>query len=751
MVNIIKKNKELFILIGSILAIAICIEVPSWIKGGYYIGGGDIKTQSYPFFVLCRNETLNAIKNKTFPFYSWSLFLGNNIWASKSSYGMYDVFNIMFYFCDKNYFWIYNLQIIIKLLVAGITFYLYIVYIFKDKKIGLFGSLLYVSSSYLLYFTSQTEFLSYLAFVPLYFLGIEHHLKSNKNILFIISTTVLFLTNYYLFFTLTLFSPVYFIYRYYNINNSLKGIFRATLIMIFYYLIGMLISAIAIVPTLLYITQSERVGDLPKSLLFFEDAKMYFHALCALFVPSDLYIYGNNVFNYSEHTLKELCLFSSYLTPVVLPQLFINKNKKLKKSSIIVYIIILMVLLIPVLSGIVNDFSGPGYRWTYIAIIFNIFIVCQILFVDNYVSNKLLLLSFIFESIIIIFSFFGTIYFTGYDIKDYYPQLSIMCISILCIGLYTLFFSKKKIICILLVIEIVIHSLLLGYKNIDSMVPKQDSISIETVLSDEYSETIKDYLNSLDQNNIHSFYRTYVSYDSIYWQFSRNMNLIYNLEGLMVYDSSASPSYIDMSKITKKGFICDIDWEMSVTDPDLLDFLSCKYALTISEDEIPFKEYRIIENSYRGGIIVSENLNYEPICVSYTKFSNDIPNSFSVLKENVISNDASIKEYIHSKNSSNIENVNYFGNHLDGTMTSDDKGFAILKLSYDEGFRIKVNDNNVPIYKCNGGVIGFPIEKGINNINVDFVPKGFKAGAILSMCGVILFGIVIFLQVKKTN
>ena len=57
MVNIFKKNKELLILIGIVLALAICAELPSWVKGGYFVGGGDIKTQWYPFYVLNRRET----------------------------------------------------------------------------------------------------------------------------------------------------------------------------------------------------------------------------------------------------------------------------------------------------------------------------------------------------------------------------------------------------------------------------------------------------------------------------------------------------------------------------------------------------------------------------------------------------------------------------------------------------------------------------------------------------------------------
>ena len=97
MVNILKKNKELFILIGIVLALALCLELPSWLQGGYFVGGGDIKTQWYPFYVLNRRETINAIKSGSFPFYSWVLFLGNNIWASKTSYGFVDIFNLIFY------------------------------------------------------------------------------------------------------------------------------------------------------------------------------------------------------------------------------------------------------------------------------------------------------------------------------------------------------------------------------------------------------------------------------------------------------------------------------------------------------------------------------------------------------------------------------------------------------------------------------------------------------------------------------
>ena len=164
--------------------------------------------------------------------------------------------------------------------------------------------------------------------------SIEIYLKNNKKFLFIITVFTLLLTNYYLFVALSLFSPLYFLYRYYNINKSFKNVIISTLKLIGYYFIGVLLSGIVIVPAFFYVIQNERVGGLNTSLAY-KDLSVYFHLFTSAFVPNHTYIYGNNVFELGEHTLKEILLYSGTIVELLTPQFITDKDSIFKKSTII--------------------------------------------------------------------------------------------------------------------------------------------------------------------------------------------------------------------------------------------------------------------------------------------------------------------------------------------------------------------------------------------------------------------------------
>ena len=102
-----KKNKNLILLCVLLSVACAAMFLPSIIRGEYFVGGGDVKTQWYLFYVLNKRETINAIKDHTLPFYSFISFLGSNIWASKTSYGLFDIYNVLSYFVRDNYFFIY--------------------------------------------------------------------------------------------------------------------------------------------------------------------------------------------------------------------------------------------------------------------------------------------------------------------------------------------------------------------------------------------------------------------------------------------------------------------------------------------------------------------------------------------------------------------------------------------------------------------------------------------------------------------
>lgn len=749
--KLLKKQKHLIILCGLLSLAVLAMFLPSIIQGKYFVGGGDVKTQWYLFYVLDRRTTINAIKDHTLPFYSFILFLGNNIWASKSSYGLFDIYNVLSYVIKQDYFYIYNLQSLIKIIVSGLSGYLLIDYLYHNKKTSLVAGLCYGLSSFAIYFTSQPGFLSFYSLAPLYFLGMEYYLNEKKKCLFIISTFLLLLINYYFFYAISLFSPLYFIYSYFNINKKLKGVFKSAIILIGYYAIGVLLSAFVIVPAFLYVIQNERVGGLNTSLNY-QYLSVYFHLFISAFSPSHTYIYGNNVFELGEHTLKEICLYAGTITAILVPQFLTDNDVKYKRSTTVLYIILIIMVFTPILGSIINGFSEPCFRWFYIFIIINIVTSSKYLSELDLLNKKNLVITIIVEILMVVVFYLSCIIYNAYSMSNYFKQTMIFVITILFMTVNgVLLVRKKKQFIIVTFIELTLFTFLFGYKSLATSISKKDIEEVTSVLAenDNYYN-LSDYLNGLEDGNYGEYYRVYIPYDDLYWSFSHNFNIIYNINGLMTYDSTYAQSFNKMRSLNYLEIVDVIDWQFNIRDPEIMNFLSTKYSITLSEDKIPFDNYEILDNTYRGSLIVAKNLDYKPFgrtynkTMSYDDLKEKYNNDTSLLNEYVITDDE-----IHvGKSIYSMRNVSYYDNCIFGDIDTEEESFVVLSLPYDNGWKIKVNGKQVEYHECNGGMIGFNVEEGANSVEMYFTPKGFFVGVLLSGIGVVLLGTLLIIDKK---
>lgn len=735
-----------------LLAIALgCVAfaLPSYLDGNYFVGGGDVRTQWFPFYTLNRRVTIEAIKNHTFSFYSFVLFLGNNIWASKSSYGLFDIYNILSYGIDRDFFYIYDLLCIIKIFVAGISMYLLINNIYKNKKISMFAGIAYALSSYSLYFTSQPGFLSFYSLAPLYFLGIEQYIKVNKKILFIIMVFILLLINYYFFYTLTIFTPIYFIYRYLNINKNFNGLIKSALILICFYLIGVLLSAFVIVPAFFYIIQNQRVGSV-KGSNFFKYVSLYFHLLISMFSPSHTYIYGQNIFELGEHTLKEVCLYCGSLVALLVPQFLSDEDSLFKKSTTALNILMLLLMFIPNLSSALNGFSEPCFRWLYIFMIFNIIVASK--YLSSSINKKTLFISLMTILVLIFVSYSITFVVNNNSIENCVKQVISFGIVLINLILITYLILKDKTnLCFTIgVIELCIFSTVFGYKiKMTEINDKYIERLTSVVASNDDYHNLKYYLDSLEENNVNEYYRVYIDYDSLYWSFSHDMSLIYNINDLMSYDSTYAPSTDKLKGLNYSGVVDYLDWEYKITDRNIINFLSTKYSITTTIDQIPFDNYMIVSETYRGSFIVARNVGYKPFGRTYTKsmsydeLNKKYGNNTQLLNIYVISNE-DIK--LSADKVYKMEEVSYYNNHISGTVNTEEETFMVLSLPYDNGWKILVNNKQVDYIECNGGMIGFYLDSGVNSIEMYFIPKGFKVGCLLSAIGAFLFVTTIVIE-----
>ena len=90
-----------------------------------------------------------------------------------------------------------------------------------------------------------------------------------------------------------------------------------------------------------------------------------------------------------------------------------------------------------------------------------------------------------------------------------------------------------------------------------------------------------------------------------------------------------------------------------------------------------------------------------------------------------------------------FDSVRIKGNYVFASITAKEKGFAVLSIPYDLGWKVLVNGKEVSKYEVNGGLIWIPLTSGYNQIDMHFVPHGLKPGIMMSRIGILIWLILL--------
>lgn len=764
------KDKKLpYLLFISIIAlICFCMFLPNFLTHRPVAYGTDLKPEQLFFNMEFTNLLNQFLKEGTLPFYSWSMFLGTNFYSSQTFYVMTDIFGwIGLLFHKINFFDKALLLEIMKFFISAYTMLALLKEMRLSKIVSWIGAISFAFSSWAIFYSGQLMFHSFYVFVPLYLLGIEHYLKYNKKILFIISTAILAFSNWYFFYTISFITPLYYIYRYYLINRNFKRFFIKTIRLIGFYFIGVFISGITLIPTLYYMSGNNRIGLI--SDLIFSEKQIYFHLLSAVFAPNYLYLYQNNVFETNWHVTRELCIWAGTFTSVGVLSLFAVKDKIYRNATLITYFFFSLILFFPISNAAIHGFSEPSFRWTFVLTIFNILTACYCLD-HTYQIDKLRFFKIILCAIVFCIMVIPITSFVKNDTSNlftsYKNQWILYFISAILILLYALIIIKEmKNKLILFLILTIAEFSLFGNWLYSQVLDKSERGTYD--FTDEVIHVLQDndgdlnrYLNYLDEDNYSQYYRVYVPHDSLYWYYSHNMSIAYQLNGLMTYDSTYAPSINKLKELAPQIVEYNSGMIFNIKDGNIMQFLNVKYAIVLNEGELPKNiEWKLIDSNYRGSMQVYENINYRPLgttydsVITYGQYKNNNYN-INALNDFVLCEDKDFEEIsstISNGKIINLEEIYYGGNQLSGSCYSDSIGFMVITLPYDQGWKILVNGEEIKYYNVNGGFIGVPIQRGRNYIEMYFVPQGFKLGVICSGVGILIFITIFIFEAKSKN
>lgn len=375
MINILRNGKVKYLMLyTAVFALLFTVGYSTFIFGNQrFIYYGDALLQHYPALIYA-GDYLRAlpghIMNGAIPMYDFSIGIGDDIFAPLMTHSANaDIFNLLFAFIPReNAYTAYVIVFILRLYFSGLTFSYFCYKTFKaDKRFILLGAFIYVFSGWTCHYgLRHTSFLIALMYLPLIIAGFDMVLRNKKPYLFIISVFLLGLASFYFMYMVTLFLIPYAFFRIHHLygRNStyLKYVAHYGLISVGYYLIGLMMAAVTLVPLLTAHFSIGRAANILLDNLLLYPVKDYLDMFVSFVAPIP-----------TEGTLSYIWQGMSAITPLLVIMLYIIKPYR--KHLIIAVSVTMLIQAVPLSAFVL---SGFGYVANRSEFLFN-FVYCIVI------------------------------------------------------------------------------------------------------------------------------------------------------------------------------------------------------------------------------------------------------------------------------------------------------------------------------------------------------------------------------------
>ena len=357
-----RKEKHISTFLYAILVAALFFVPYMIADGGYFLFYGDYNVQQIPFYQMCHQ----AVRS------------GNIGWSFTTDLGADFIGSYSFYLLGSPFFWMtvpfpnslvpYLVAplLILKFALSAFTSYFYIRRFTRRADSARLGALLYAFSGFSVYNIFFNHFHEPIIFFPLLLLGVELLLTENRRGLFALSVAVCALSNYFFFFGMVIFTIIYFIVR--LCSKAIHVSFGRFLAFGFEAVIGLLMSAILLLPSIAAIADNSRLSEilLGWNAITYGKEQIYLNIIECFFFPPD--IPARPVFfPGAEVKWSSLGGWLPLFSMVGVFTLFINKKGSWLKRVIGICVFMAMV---PFLNSAFYAFNTAYYaRWFYMPIL----------------------------------------------------------------------------------------------------------------------------------------------------------------------------------------------------------------------------------------------------------------------------------------------------------------------------------------------------------------------------------------------
>ena len=775
------------------MAVAACFFVPYMILSeGYFTFFGDFNVQQIPFYQMCHK----AIRE------------GNIAWNWVTDLGANFIGSYTFYLLGSPFFWITLLfpnwfvpylmgpLLILKFGFAALTAYLYIRRFTKTANAAMLGGILYAFSGFSVYNVFFNHFHEAIIAFPLLLLALELLITENRRGVFALAVAFCAITNYFFFFGMVVFCVIYFFVRLFS--GAVKVRFGRFLVLAFEAVIGLLMSAILLLPAINAIIDNSRIQStlMGWNGIMYGKEQIYLNVIQCFFFPPDLparpvFFPGANV------KWSSLGGWLPLFSMVGVFSWFLNRKGSWQKRVIA---ICAFMALVPILNSAFYAFNTSYYaRWFYMPILIMCLTTVQLSedmsadwkcgwrWVMGITLGFTLTIGFFpqkDESGKIIYGLYTQSKDLTY-VARFWATSAIAIVSLIIVrALISLLrknrtaFYRTAIACVCAVSVI--------YANVFIATGRAHSYEIKEVMIDSL---IEGEVALDDETN----FRIDV-YDGV-----DNTGMYLELPSINAFHSVVPASIMEFYNYV--GVERSVGSRPETDVPAIRPLLSVKYLLNresgksfVDDDgETLMPDYKYIKTS--GGYYVYENENYVPYGFSYDYYmTEDFCDSYNedsrsrlMLKAMLLS-DEQIKKYgdymqniedigyddfyegsttlstsdeamsIDSKNLAetsaySFETDNY---GFEAKVTREQKSLVFFSVPYDKGWSATINGQAVEIEKVNVGFMAVPVEAGNSTIRFNYETPLLDEGIKLTIASIIVFLIYfiaasIFVRRKGTD
>lgn len=340
---------------GCFVLIAIVIFLPFMLRGNSLVGLADSYNSVLPSFAYIRNY-ISRIFEGAFSMFDFKIGLGDDVVYTLAYMGIFDITSVISALLIPAQYteWAFEVSIILKLYASGIGFVFFIKRYIKEPAYILSGALLYTFQVFTLF--NGLMFSPHMLMrvtLPFVLAGTDEIFKNRRlSKAMILGLFFQGLLGFYCLYIEIVLVVLYYIisavfHTKENPSRGMKTIVRQTLQMLLNGLLGVGLSGIILIPTLISIQYSTRKINIIGCSHLCYDLKTMLFMLGNLCVP--------NVYT-SEVTLSlvtvcgvVLCFFSKKCSP------------KIKYTALIMWLISFS----PIMGSVMNGFSYGSLRWFF--------------------------------------------------------------------------------------------------------------------------------------------------------------------------------------------------------------------------------------------------------------------------------------------------------------------------------------------------------------------------------------------------